>query len=80
MTTENVLEFNEPLKIKVIGKCINDFKRLRQEDIFCLHNSGIQQIHKNNLALEAKVDALTKVIEDLVKTVKLNESALKNLI
>jgi len=48
--------------------------------IYNLHHSGIQQLHKNNVALEAKVDALTKIIEDLAKTVKLNESALKNLI
>jgi len=80
MTTENVLEFNKPLKMKIIGKCINDFKRLRQEDIFCLHNSGIQQIHKNNVALKEEVASLRKMVEELTKVVKLNESALKNLI
>ena len=79
-TTNNKWEFDEPKQIKIIGKTVDDFLRVRHEDIYNLHHSGLQQLHKNNLALEAKVDALTKIIEDLSKTVKLNESALKNLI
>ena len=78
--TNNKWEFDEPKKIKIIGKTVDDFMRVRHEDIYNLGISGIQQLHKNNVALEAKVDALTKIIEDLAKTVKLNESALKNLI
>ena len=78
--TNNKWDFDEPLKIKIIGKTVDDFLRVRHEDIYNLHHSGIQQVHKNNLALKEEVASLRKIIEDLAKTVKLNESALKNLI
>jgi len=60
MTTENKLEFKEPLRLKVIGKCISDFKRVKHDDIYNLHHSGIQQLHKNNVALEARVEELSR--------------------
>ena len=78
--TNNKWDFDEPKKIKVIGKTVDDFLRVRHEDIYNLHHSGIQQLHKNNVALKEEVASLRKMVEELTKTVKLNESALKNLI
>ena len=78
--TNNKWDFDEPKKIKIIGKTVDDFMRVRHEDIYNLHHSGIQQLHKNNLELKDEVVSLRKMVEELTKVVKLNESALKNLI
>ena len=63
---------------------VDDFITINKDMIFATHHSAIQQLHKNSLAQEERhkleIDGLRKVIEDLAKTVKLNESALKNLI
>ena len=77
---EDLWDYDKPKRIKIVGKCCSDFLRVKHDMIYNLHHSGIQQLHKNNVALEAKVDALTKMVEELTKVVKLNESALKSLI
>ena len=71
----------------VYGKEVNDFLGIDKQQIFGLHHSGIQQLDRNDkkmeeeiLTLQQKVEALTKVIEDLSKTVKINENALKMMI
>jgi len=61
--TNNKWEFDEPKKIKVIGKTVDDFMRVRHEDIYNLHHSSIQQLHKNNVALKEEVASLRKMVE-----------------
>tara|TARA_R110000772_G_scaffold42425_1_gene98578 strand:- start:694 stop:3765 length:3072 start_codon:yes stop_codon:yes gene_type:complete len=78
--TNNKWDFDEPKQIKIIGKTVDDFLRVRHEDIYNLHHSGIQQLYKNNVELKKEVVELRKMVEDLSKTVKLNELSLKTLI
>jgi len=76
--THNKWDFELPKKIKIVGKNINDFMRVRHEDIYNLHHSGIQQLHKNNVALEAKVDAINLEKNTLIAELQAENTNLKN--
>jgi len=66
------------------GKEVDDFLAVDKQQIFALHHSGIQELHrlmkKQQTDYETKISNLEKMIQDLTQRVALNEGALKNLL
>ena len=76
MKLQDKWEFDDILKMLIVGKCVDDFLRVKHDMIYCLHHSAIQELSRRNdqktekiKDLEHKVDSLTARLEALESSV-----------
>ena len=79
MKLKDKWEFGDILKILIVGKCVDDFLRVKHDMIYCLHHSAIQELSRRNDEKTEKIKDLEQQVTSLSSRLEAVESILLSL-